>query len=195
MLKHVIKHSLRRTRLYDVFRDLREHRRYRAWLHAGRPSPPPHLLKQLTVKEYAARYRTQVFVETGTYMGNMVRAVRDTFDSIDSIELSAEFCDRAARRFLRYNLISILYGDSPRILPQILSDVQQPCLFWPDGHYSGGTTAKGEKETPILEELDLTLGDREEHVILIDDARCFTRPADYPSVGQLKQLFRAAKPH
>jgi len=69
------------------------------------------------------------------------------------VELSTELYERAKRKFSRYKHISIFKGDSSKVLPEILSQIEEPCLFWLDGHYSKGITATGEKETPILEEL------------------------------------------
>jgi hypothetical protein len=44
-------------------------------------------------------------------------------------------------------------------------------MFWLDRHYSGGFTAKGEKDCPIIEELDaISNGSHLKHSILIDDA-------------------------
>ena len=54
---------------------------------AGSPAPPPHAYKVLTVRQYAREHATPVFVETGTYMGDMVFAVKDVFAAIYTIEL------------------------------------------------------------------------------------------------------------
>ncbi len=59
-------------------------------------------------------------------------------------------------------------------------------MFWLDGHYSAGFTAKGELETPILAELETILQNNLNHIILIDDARCFTGNNDYPTKEYLK---------
>lgn len=77
-----------------------------------------------------------------------------------------------------------------------MSILDQPALFWLDGHYSGGETAQGEKDTPIYEELDRILDapDRD-HVIIIDDARCFGRDRDYPSIQELSDFVRSRRPN
>jgi hypothetical protein len=71
-----------------------------------------------------------------------------------------------------------------------LKDVKEPCLFWLDAHYSGGSTAKGDFETPIMQELQCILGHQlaESHVVLIDDARCFVGRNDYPALDELRQF-------
>ena len=52
------------------------------WKLRGSPARTPHLVKQRTVAEYAERYGLRVLVETGTYHGDMVAAMRKRFDEI-----------------------------------------------------------------------------------------------------------------
>ncbi len=44
------------------------------WERQGRPVPPPHVVKQRVLRGYAERYHLNIFVETGTYRGDMVEA-------------------------------------------------------------------------------------------------------------------------
>jgi len=159
-------------------------------LKAGRPSPPPHLVKQMSVKEYAKKFQLQVFVETGTYVGCMVHAIDDVFDEIYSIEIGQELYERAKKEFTGKNHITILQGDSVDVLPVVLARLERRCLFWLDAHYSGGITTKGPKNTPIIEELHhIFKHSVRGHVILIDDARNFTgNDDDYPSIQELQDL-------
>jgi hypothetical protein len=48
---------------------------------------------------------------------------------------------KAKHRFRADPNIHILQGDSGEILPKIMGDISQPCLFWLDEHYSGGINA------------------------------------------------------
>ena len=65
--------------------------------------------------------------------------------------------------------------------------------FWLDGHYSGGSTFRGEKDSPIKEELaaiEEALPTLDSVAVLIDDVRCFysdefTALNNYPSVDYL----------
>jgi hypothetical protein len=118
----------------------------------------------------------------------MVDAVRDTFNKIYSIELDKTLYEQAKKKFSRHHTISIFHGDSSKVLPVILADIKEPCLFWLDGHYSGGITAKGDFNTPIMQELNCILDHFiEEHVILIDDVREFNGHNDYPTLEELKK--------
>lgn len=197
MLKQAIKTAIKRALfgdIDDVIQDCQHIKEYIEWVELGKPFPPPHLIKQMTVKEYAKKYRLNIFIETGTYLGDMVYAVRSVFGKIYSIELGEELYKRAKRRFSKYNHISILHGDSAEVLPEILDNIKEPCLFWLDGHYSAGITAKGELATPILQELDHILSHPvKDHVILIDDARDFIGKNDYPTIQELRTLVLSQK--
>jgi hypothetical protein len=69
-----------------------------------------------------------------------------------------------------------------------MPEITAPALFWLDGHYCGGMTARGDCETPVLAELEqvMTAWDLG-HLIIIDDARDFGRNPDYPSLEEVQQ--------
>jgi hypothetical protein len=171
--------------------------RYEQWRRARGELPMPHYGKQLVVAEYAERLRPPVFIETGTYTGHMVLAMLGRFEEIYSIELDPVLCEKARRKFRAFPYVQIVQGDSSRELRRLLPRLSRPCLFWLDAHYSGGATAKGDLETPIAEEvtaiLDHPLAD--EHVLLIDDARCFDGTHDYPDLTVLRKLVLAKRPN
>lgn len=181
------------TKIYIKILNLRE---LRKWFKMGMHPPPPPTLKQKIVKIYANKFLINIFIETGTYLGEMVNATRKIFKKIYSIELDDELYKNAKKKFSKYNHISIIQGDSSKILPTILSKIKQPCLFWLDAHYSGGITAKGEFETPIMQELNYILNSSKyNHVILIDDARLFIGKKDYPTLKELKKLISKKRPN
>jgi len=139
---------------------------------------------------YIKKFSPEIFVETGTYKGKMVYAVQPYVKEIYSIELDKNHYQNACCRFVGFTNIHIIQGQSGEILPTILENIDKPCLFWLDAHYSGGSTAKADIETPIMQELKCILNHprAKEHVVLIDDARCFTGENDYPTVESLKQF-------
>ena len=74
------------------------------------------------------------------------------------------------------------------MLPETLKRISEPCLFWLDAHYSGANTAKGDKFSPIMEEVLPILDHKvRNHVILIDDAREFTGKDGYPEIVKFTQ--------
>ena len=159
------------------------------------PVPPPHVVKQRVLREYAERYELKVFVETGTYRGDMVQAMKPLFDKIYSIELGDELFAKAQRRFEQDTHVELIHGDSGKELGRIMERLQQPALFWLDGHYSAGDTARGEKDTPLYEELEQILRAPDlGHVIVIDDARCFGSDPAYPTLPALRAYVRSRRP-
>jgi hypothetical protein len=135
-------------------------------------------------------------VETGTYMGDMVAAMSADFDQIHSIELGPDLFEKARQRFAGMAHVQLHQGDSATTLPEVLRRLNGPALFWLDGHYSAGITAKGSKDTPIVEELEaIYRHDAQRHVILIDDARLFDGSADYPTLDNLRKRVTGWSPN
>jgi hypothetical protein len=166
------------------------------WEKSGKPVPPPHAVKRRAIEAYRVQYNPEVVIETGTYMGDMVEMCRHTFKKVYSIELSEKLYKRAKKRFKNMPEVELLCGDSGFKLPEILSKVNQPCLFWLDGHYSGGITAKADLECPVREELQAILNHPYNHVVLIDDARLFNGTHDYPTIEEIENIIATAgKPY
>lgn len=157
------------------------------WYLRGCPAPAPELIKRHTVKNVSRDKK--IFIETGTHMGDMVEKMKNSFDKIFSIEIEPTLAEKACQRFAGQDHIKIICGDSGQKLGEIIEDINVPCLFWLDGHYSGGLTGKGELETPIIKEL-LTIFHHpvKNHTILIDDARLFTGQNDYPTIDRLTEF-------
>jgi hypothetical protein len=177
-----------------VVRHYRTRRGYRAWVAGGKLGPPPHCVKQAAILEYARAFGIETLVETGTYLGDMVHAMRGAFSRIYSIELDLDLYRQAQRLFGGAEGITLLHGDSAKVLPDVLAELDRPAIFWLDGHYSAGLTAKGEQETPIMEELNAILSHKvPNHVVLADDARAFTGSGGYPSLRELRDFIGARR--
>ncbi len=173
----------------------KEKKALKEWIAKGKPAPPPHSIKRDIVRHYARLSGAKILVETGTYLGEMVEAQLRNFECIHSVELSEELHERAKKKFEGNSKVVLWRGDSGKVLADVLTHVDTKALFWLDGHYSAGITAKGDKECPILEEIDaifdgVDLG----HVLLIDDARCFTGEHDYPELQELKSYVQNKNP-
>lgn len=190
-----IKDILKQTILYDIVKRIREKKGLQDWERRGKIPPTPHLIKQEAVKEYARRFSIRTLVETGTYLGDMIDATKGEFNRIFSIELDKNLYERAKKKFSKFRHISIIQGDSGEVLPKILDDITQPCLFWLDGHYSGGITAKGDSVTPIMLELKYIFGHpSDRHIILIDDARLFIGKDGYPTLEEVRKFVAEIRP-
>jgi hypothetical protein len=181
----MIKLLIKQTPIYAILKEYLFIKSYWQWLKEGKPSPPPHIVKQMIVKEYSYKYNCPIFFETGTYKGDMVFSVRKNFEKIYTVELSEQLHKDAKNRFKRYKHITLLHGDSGDVVPETLKEIKKPCLFWLDGHYSAGDTVQSKKKSPIEDEIAAILAhDVDNHVILIDDAREFVGLGGYPKLDE-----------
>lgn len=150
---------------------------------------PPHHIKQETILKYAKANKINQFVETGTYLGVMINSMKNNFEKLYSIELSKFLFTRAKKMFKNYPNVKMVLGDSGVKITDVLNELKQPAIFWLDGHYSGGVTAKADIETPILNELRKILNHSiEQHIIIIDDARLFNGTRDYPTIEEITKF-------
>ena len=82
-------------------------------------------------------------------------------------------------------------GDSGVVLESLLARIDEPCAIYLDGHYSGGVTSHGVKRVPIYEELHHVFSHPvKNHLVIIDDARCFNGKDGYPRIGELREFIR-----
>ena len=165
-----------------------------SWYINGKPSPPPHKIKEKLIRDFAKTKSINTLVETGTYKGEMIYSQLKNFKHIFSIELNDALFDNARTKFSKFNHVKIIHGDSAFKLKELLQDINTPCVFWLDGHYDyTPVTSKGIKVSPIFEELESIAQHKQQHAILIDDARLFTEESEYPSKQELydriNQLF------
>jgi hypothetical protein len=180
--------SLPRRIVRTARRWWRERIQERSWRREGCPLPAPAHIKRRWVREHALRHGARIFVETGTLYGDTLAAVRDIFDELHSVELDDALYERASERFADDSQIKLWHGDSGSVLTDVLPAVNNPAVFWLDGHYSGPGTAKGTLDSPIRLELD-AIGRhlrRASHLVLIDDARLFDGTNCYPTLDELR---------
>lgn len=189
-----LRNLLRRTPFYGAYKSLGHYPDYWYWQLRGRPIRSPHLLKQRTVREYAERFKLRILVETGTYYGEMVAAMKNRFAEIYSVEFDSALAQRAAKKFAGKQHIRILEGDSQKVVPEVLQQIKEPALFWLDAGYYGWAGLQGDKQR-LTVELEAILRDsRFRHVILMDDARGLNGQNGAPTVEQLKQRVEAEFP-
>ena len=171
-----------------VRRWLNELREERSWRRAGCPAPAPGHVKRALLRGHALRHGARVFVETGTLYGDTLAAMRTFFDQLHSVELDPRLYQQAVQRFTNDSRIRLWRGDSGSVLPRVLDGIDQPTLFWLDGHYSGPGTAQGTADTPIRLELE-HIGRHAlcgSHLVIIDDARLFDGTNGYPTVNEFR---------
>lgn len=125
------------------------------------------------VRQYS-KWHTNIFIETGTYMGDTLYNMIPNFNNLYSIELSEKYANQVCKRFENINKVSIIQGDSTLMLKSILNEVNDSIFFWLDGHWSGGDTAKGNLDCPLIEEITIINDNyKSKCIIAIDDVRLF----------------------
>ena len=165
------------------------------WRLRGRPAPPPHVVKQDILLRYQKQRRFSTFIETGTFTGEMIHAMRPHFVRLISIEMAPAIFEATKRRFAGDAGVELLLGDSGVLLPRVLSTLNHPALFWLDGHYMGGTTARADQDSPVRAELAALLHHPvRRHIVLIDDARLFTGTDGYPTIDELRTWVERERP-
>jgi hypothetical protein len=187
-----LKYILSRHRLLPTLDLIRYLPECLNWLRHGACGIAPPPIKRWVIASYLNRFRLVTFVETGTYLGDTLALVAQSVHyQCISIELDSACYREVHRRFADYPNVRLLQGDSGALMPNVITDLRQPALFWLDGHYSGGITAKGDLETPVIAELQAIFASQiQGHVILIDDVRCFDGTHDYPYLDELLAIIR-----
>lgn len=124
------------------------------------------------------QYLSPVFVETGSYMGDGIQqALNAGFNKVISIELSDKYHAHCQQRFMGDSRVTLVKGDSAFVLYESIKEVDDKITFWLDGHHSCGDTALGAHWAPLIQELDqIKKHHRNDHIILIDDMRCWQEP-------------------
>lgn len=165
------------------------------WKANGSPIPPPHAAKQEIIMTAARQFNCEIFIETGTYLGDTLQSQRNNFKKLISVELADRLFRAASGRFRKYPEVQIIKGNSGDVLHRIMPGINSRALLWLDGHYSGGITAKGSTECPVFRELDAVFSNNSlKHIILIDDARLFIGKRDYPTMDELSEYVKRKDP-
>ncbi|MFQ5491337.1 MAG: hypothetical protein ACE5GE_11505 [Phycisphaerae bacterium] len=155
-----------------------------------RMGPPRELVLQLR-----DACHTTHFIETGTHQGYTAHWAATCFGQVLTVEYSQELHAAAIEKWAHLGNVNFLYGDSRKVLAQIVPDLKSTAFFWLDAHWSGGPTYGQGDECPLLDELRIITAAARPHVILIDDARLFLsppppphRPEQWPTLGDINDV-------
>lgn len=89
-MTNLLKSILKKTPICSLLFRFRKMRITNNWQKMDKPISPPHLIKQETVKEYAYKFSTEIFIEIGTYYGVMILGTKRFFNQIYSMELDED---------------------------------------------------------------------------------------------------------
>jgi hypothetical protein len=114
-----------------------------------------------------------IFIETGTYNGWTTFKMEPFFKKIHTIEIKPDIYELTKSKY-HGDKINFYLGDSSIMLKEICQSVDEPAVFFLDGHWSAGDTGKGAKDCPLYEELENIMKYfKHSAIIVIDDFRLF----------------------
>lgn len=193
-----LKYTIRQSPLFKPLKSLKDRYEFIKWNLAGKPVPPPYIIKRKVIRDYALKYKAPVFFETGTAAGDTTAVVAPLFKKVFSIEINKHFYENAKKRFANDKKIEIINGDSGKVMPDLMKNkIDTPVLFWLDGHYNSLQDVKSSNEQvcPIFEELEtIFIHPIKNHIMLIDDARLFTGKEGYPTLEEVKNFTSSKRP-
>jgi hypothetical protein len=114
----------------------------------------------------------RTFVETGTFYAHTILEMKKRFDVCHTIELSPFLYLRARIKF-PFSNIHFHYGDSAKVLKKLAKKIKEPAVFFLDAHWCAGNTARGPKDVPLLEEMQILAARPYPDLLIIDDYRLF----------------------
>jgi hypothetical protein len=181
-----------------MVRNFRELIIFPKWYFSSRKSVSDnHFYKRHRIKKIQKNNAFDIFVETGSFYGQMIGAVQKEFDKVISIEIYQPLFELNNNYYNNNKKVKIYAGDSSKVLPNIMSEFNnKSILFWLDGHYSGIGTGLGSAVSPIINELKIIFENKPyKFCIIIDDYRLFTGNDGYPSKKIVLDLIATAGPN
>lgn len=144
-------------------------------------------------------YGLKYFVETGTYKAGTASWASGEFEHVWTIEGYEPFYLRNMAAHSDKANLTMMLGDSRKMLPAALELFDGPALIWLDAHWLGNTilSAGTDGECPLVEEIAAIHASGRQHFVLIDDAHCFqgSLPAEsdrslWPNMTQVKAMLK-----
>lgn len=142
-------------------------------------------------REMLSKYRSPVFVETGTYDGGGVKRAREVgVIEIHSVELDPARFKIASKAVRGMPGVFLYEGDTVDVLPTILSRLRKRATIWLDAHPIGevDTCKIGKFRHPLMQELEIIrkFSLRRDHTLLVDDV------PEFPVFGTTKAQVESA---
>ena len=116
-----------------------------------------------------------IFVETGSYTGNMIDVALELgFSEVRSVEISEKYYNHCKERFsdeVTSGKVKLYHGESADLLEKMIRKTKKRIVFWLDAHCSKGDTGGNDNKNPLIDELQTInkVSSRDDHVIMIDD--------------------------
>lgn len=141
----------------------------------------------------------ELFIETGTYLGDTTLMACGIYDKVISIEVDPKRSmvtqEKLEKAGFTAPKVELHVGDSPDVLYNVCREYADEAgkVFWLDAHWCG-EGQEPEQSCPLDEELYAIWQWENSPVILIDDARFFITPRQgrhswrtWPHLGQIAE--------
>lgn len=123
-------------------------------------------------------------IETGTFYGETTFALEPYFDETYTIEFNDKYYNNVKNKYTG-NKIKFILGDSSIEFETLLPNITSNCVFFLDGHWSGGDTGHSNKDCPLIEEIThINNLFKNDAIIIIDDFRLFGLNASSGILGE-----------
>jgi glycosyltransferase involved in cell wall biosynthesis len=153
------------------------------------------------VKTLKTTLPLDIFVETGTFLGDTLDLIKDDFQEIFSVELSEELFSSAKIRFDGVAKIHLTLGDSSATLSEWTPKfIDKSVFYFLDAHWcnADNVTQTSISQCPLLNEIREIGQLNSKSLICIDDARLFLAPppaphesSEWPSFNEVLEALRS----
>lgn len=132
--------------------------------------------------EYGNKWGLDVFIETGSAIGDLPLRCAPEFGTIVTIEAAEDYYQSATNRLLGTPHVRVIHGDSGHWLGPVLAGVGLPAVVWLDAH-----EIADHGRAAMRAEMEALAHDANMHVILIDDARLCSGRKGWMTVGEIEE--------
>jgi len=135
-------------------------------------------IRTFDIAQIRQKFEIKTFIETGTLWGDGVDYALDSgFENVISIEINEILANKAKQKYVNDSRVTIIHGSSCKVLESILSEINEPVLFWLDAHFPGADAnldvykADIDAADNVPLELELAIISRRKHkdIIICDD--------------------------
>ena len=131
----------------------------------------------------------EVFVETGTAVGETTFWASQNFRQVISIEFMEDLYRSCIERFWNIDNIKLIHGDSSEWTDVFEFQILEPAVWFLDAHNVNRSDGlMPPSETPIVRELITIFKSYQDHIVVVDDLRLFGSEEGYPSMSDIHNL-------
>lgn len=135
-------------------------------------------INEAVFRRVLEKQRAEIFVETGTRLGETAYLASRVFDWVYTIELSEPLHAKAKERFGSIGTMRFYLGDSAKVLPELCETIHKPALFFLDAHWYSdaiGLPVADGNPFPLWQELEAIAARNLPDIVIVDDVHSFGR--------------------